>query len=176
MRIVNIKTGADTGGIVLGRRGEHEAAQIVFDVSSLAETCGAGRAVLLAKRAGDEAAYPVNAEQEENTVIWTVTSADTAQAGKGECELFWYVGEALAKSLVYSTFTDRDIGDAGTEPPEPWESWVDEVLQAAQDAEDSAQNAAASAEAAQEAAASVARYVFEHDGNGNITIKEDANG
>lgn len=139
-------------GIVLGRRGENEATQVIFDVSSLISTYGSGTAVLMAKRPPDTAAYPVTVEQDGNTVTWTVTNADTVYQGGGECELFWYVGETLAKSFVYSTSIGKDIGETTEEPPDAYQTWVDnltalgaETAQNATDAAQSASDAAASA-------------------------------
>lgn len=135
MRNVTISVAAGRGGrIALGRRGENEAARIVFDVAELAGLYGDGTAELVATRPGETAPYPVAAERDGSQVIWTVSSADTAFAGHGACELFWYVGDTLAKSVVYGTVVGRDIGDVGEEPPEPYETWVEQVLSAAAEA------------------------------------------
>lgn len=138
--------------IALGRRGENEATQIVFDVSALAGTYGDGTAVLLARRPRDTDAYPVAAEQDGYTVTWTVRDTDTAVAGLGACELFWYVGDALAKSVIFETAVRPDIGQTTEDPPDAYESWVEsltglgaETLAHAQAAAQSAEDAAASA-------------------------------
>jgi len=117
--------------IPLGRRGENEATQVVFDVSQLISTYGEGTAQLAAKLPNDSTPYPVSITQEGNTVTWLVTNADTQAVGNGECEMFWYVGDVLAKSVVYTTVIGRDIGDVGETPPDPYETWVEEVLAAA---------------------------------------------
>lgn len=139
-------------GIVLGRRGENEARQIIFDISSLISTYGPGAATLLAKRPTDTTAYPVTVEQSGTTVTWTVTDVDTAYPGDGQCELYYYVGDTLAKSYVYRTFIGQDIGNASSEPPDAYQTWVDnlttlgaETAQNATDAAQSASDAAASA-------------------------------
>lgn len=154
MKTINIVVGQtpQSYGIVIGRRGENEATQLVFDVSSLISTYGSGTAVLMAKRPTDISAYPVTVTQDGATVTWTVTDADTAYKGRGECELFWYVGDVLAKSVVYRTTIGKDIGTTTEEPPDAYESWVEtltglaaETQQSATDAAQSASDAAASA-------------------------------
>lgn len=133
------------GAIRLGRRGETEATQIIFDVSSLIATYGDGSAVLLAKRPVDTAAYPVTVEQDGNTVTWIVSDADTSYKGQGEAELFWYVGDALAKSIVFTTHIDRDIGATTEEAPDAYQSWVDSLTALGAVTQQNAQDAAASA-------------------------------
>lgn len=73
--------------IMLGRREENEATQVVFDISYFIETFGEGTATLLAKRSKDENAYPVAVTQENETVTWLVSNADTAYQGQGQAEL-----------------------------------------------------------------------------------------
>lgn len=152
MRTVTINVGSKTDRFILGRRGENEATQVVFDVSQLIATYGEGTAQLAATRPSDTTPYPVSITQDGSTVTWLVTNADTQAKGNGECELFWYVGETLAKSVVYTTIVGRDIGDVGTTPPDPYETWLEtlEALAAtttanARDAAESASDAASSA-------------------------------
>ena len=130
MRTITINVGAKTDRFILGRRGENEATLIVFDVSQLIATYGEGTAVLLAKRPTDGSAYPVTVTQDGNTVTWTVTDTDTSYKGQGECELFWYVNNALAKSVVYATVIGRDIGTTTDEVPDPYEAWLDTLTEA----------------------------------------------
>ena len=131
MRIVNVPVDrVPKRHIVLGRRGETETTHIVFDVSPLIALYGDGTAQLAAVRPEEDAPYPVAVTRDGSDVLWTVTNADTACVGCGACELFWYVGGALAKSVVYGTYVGRDIGDVGVEPPEAYETWVERVLAA----------------------------------------------
>lgn len=155
MNTVSVTVGSAAPDIPLGRRGENEATVVIFDVSSLAENYGDGTAVLLAKRAGDSTAYPVTVVQEGNTVTWTVTSADTAYRGLGKCELYWYVGDLLAKTVVYATVVGRDIGETTEDPPDAYETWVASLSELGAETLANAAAAAAAqgaAEAAQEAA------------------------
>ena len=128
MKIINVASNENR--IPIGIRGENEARQIVFDLSWLIETYGQGTAVLLAKRSEDENAYPVTlAEQSGTTLTWTVTDVDTYYVGHGKAELFWYIDNVLAKSIVYSTWTEQDIGTASGEAPDPYEDWVEELTE-----------------------------------------------
>lgn len=42
--------------------------------------------------------------------------------------MFYYVGEALAKSIVWNTVIARDIGTEG-DPPNPYSGWVEQVTE-----------------------------------------------
>ena len=154
MIIQNITVGTGDDTILLGKRGETLATQIRFDITALKETYGDGSATLFAKRNGDEVSYPVATEREGDIVSWTVNNADTAIEGFGRAELFWYVDEALAKSIVYMTQTDPDIGAEG-EAPEPYESWAEQLIEDVtaikDDAKDYADDAKNSADAAEQA-------------------------
>lgn len=155
-------TERSTQNIIIGRRGTYDTEQVVFDVSYLAQTYGSGSAVLMVKRPVDQTAYPATTTQDGDSVTWVITATDTSQKGHGECELFWYVDNALAKSVIYSIAVLRDIGETTEEAPDPYETWVDtltdlgaETLQNAQAAE-TAQGLAEDAQAAAETAQSLA--------------------
>lgn len=154
MEIINV--GTESCRINLGIRGENLARCVVFDLSGFISTYGEGIAVLLAKRSGDTDAYPVsNFVQEGNTLTWNLTDVDTAQARHGKAELFWYVDSVLAKSIVYTTWVQSDIGEATSEAPDPYESWMDSLLSLGAETlanAQAAENAQRLAEAAQTAA------------------------
>lgn len=148
--------------IIIGRRGTRGTEQISFDVSYLIDTFGDGTAVLMVKRPGGDAAYPATTERSENLVVWTVSDTDTSYKGHGECELFWYVDDALAKSVIYAVTILRDIGETTATPPDAYETWIDTLTalgaetlhnaeDAAQSAEDAAQSAADAADAKEDA-------------------------
>jgi hypothetical protein len=142
-------------GIVLGRRGETEATQIIFDVSSLVSAYGDGSAVLMVKRPTDTDAYPAVIERVDDTVVWTITTTETEHKGSGKCELFWYIGEALAKSIVFRTVVMEDIGAVVSDPPDPYESWVDSLTALGAEAQEYARQASISADDAEAAAAQI---------------------
>lgn len=132
MRTVNAKCGAV---IPIGRLGENEATAVVFDVAEWIELFGVGDFTLLHQRSGDPAPYPCSIEHDENTVTWTVTSADLGVQGYGKCELIYTVSDTVAKSVIYTTVTGAAL-TGGAEPPEPWEDWVQRVLAAGQRVDD----------------------------------------
>ena len=157
MKITTLNIGSlpASYGIVLGRRGENEATQINFDVSSLVSTYGDGSAVLMVKRPTDTDAYPAVIERVDDTVVWTITTTETEAKGDGKVELFWYVDEALAKSIVYRTIVLEDIGAVVSDPPDPYESWVDSLTALGAEAQECARQAASSADDAEAAAAQI---------------------
>ena len=114
-------------GILLGRQGENEARQIVFDLTWLIDTFGAGTAVLVHQRSKDGAPYIINAAQSNDKLTWTVSNTDTAYDGWGQAELRWTVNSALAKTLIYKTITIRSI-TAATDIPDPYQSWYDAMI------------------------------------------------
>ena len=155
-------TERSTKNIIIGRRGTYDTEQVVFDVSYLAQTYGSGSAVLMVKRPVDQTAYPATTTQDGDSVTWVITATDTSYKGHGECELFWFVDNALAKSVIYTIAVLRDIGETTEEAPDPYETWVDtltdlgaETLQNAQAAE-TAQGLAEDAQTAAETAQGLA--------------------
>ena len=141
MQIINITVGQPNQTIKLGRRGENEVTKVVFDVSYFVETFGEGSAVLFAKRSNDTEAYPVAITTNENEVTWIVNNADTQYVGQGKAELFWYIDEQLAKSEVYLTWTDKDIGASSSTPPEPQQAWTEQLIEDINELLDEAESA-----------------------------------
>lgn len=127
--------------LVLGRRGEHLARCITFDVRDWQTTYGEGIVQLLVQRKGDEAAYPCVVTVQDGMARWAVKTVDVAVPGSGSAELQYRVGDTVVKSELYRTLTMEALGEAGPVPPEPERDWVDSILQAACDAQQSAQDA-----------------------------------
>lgn len=115
--------------IDLGRRGEHLARQIVFDLAEWQMLYGNGKAELLAQLPGSETPYPCPVAIDQKYLIWQIRNADTQNVGKGKCELFYYVGDRLVKSVIFQTLVKESLSEAG-EAPEPYRAWTDEVLSA----------------------------------------------
>ena len=124
---------AGNGVLDLGRAGENQVRRILFDLTPFAKTYGEGEALLFAQRADDNGHYPVLTALDDHYLVWTVSSADTAQSGFGSCELHWMVGEALAKSEIYSTHVSQSQGGDEVDPPDPGAPWYQQW--AAKDAE-----------------------------------------
>lgn len=122
--------------IKLGRRGENQARKVVFDVlGKWREGYGEGVASLIVQRNGDAQPYPVTVTEDDGTLVWLVSSVDTAVAGEGAAELRYTVGDTIVKSQIYKTRVRETLEDSGETPPPGYQSWVDEVLRAAADAE-----------------------------------------
>ena len=154
MRIVNVLVWQPYNEILqLGIRGENEATEIRFNIASLIREYGEGTVVVMARRFEDASAYPVVANRDGKIVTWVVSDIDTAIAGSGKCELFYYVGSTLAKTVSYDTVVEDDIGEAVDEAPDAIGTWVDtltalgvETLRNADQAAQSAADAEAAAE------------------------------
>lgn len=109
--------------IKLGHTGENEAVRVAFSLVPFKEEFPGGRPALLVKPPKGGNAYPVALTVEGDTVYWTVTAADTAVAGFGQCELQWYAGDTLAKSDKFDFWVVQAL-EAGAEPPdEPSKRW-----------------------------------------------------
>lgn len=136
------------GANIIGRRGENEAVRLLFPISPWKEQFGDGGTFqLVAQRHNDAAPYPVAIEVDDRYVYWTVNAADTAVVGNGTCELYYFIDDVLAKSVIYITLVFESMDEPG-EAPEPQIAWLEQVLGYATDAEVAAVDAAASATAA----------------------------
>ena len=117
----------DTRTIVIGRVGENEAAQVVWPglLAKWRGLYGEGTVQLAVRRPLDKLPYPVVCAADGDNVTWTVSAADTAQNGTGECELSYLVGDTVAKSQTWATMILRSLtGDEPGEPPEdPAKAW-----------------------------------------------------
>ena len=105
--------------IILGRCGENNVRQIRINIQGLIDKFGEGNAILVHKRSQDENPYPVPVVREGNEIVWTVSETDTAYAGVGQCEIRWYVNDALAKTSVYKTIVKESLA-SGTMPEGDW--------------------------------------------------------
>ncbi len=157
--------------IPLGRRWEHNATRIVFDVSAWVKAFGAGSVRLLHQRQNDAAPYPVSVTRTDadgtpnaqtgTLVLWDVSRTDTAQKCQyGKAELRYYAGTEgaetfLAKSEIYKTVVLDALGGSLADAPESEGDWlatllgfvgnVDSQSEAAQGAAENAQSSAADA-------------------------------
>lgn len=113
--------------IKLGHTGENKALRVAFSLAPFEEAFPGGRPVLLIQRRGDTQAYPAPLTVEGDTAYWTVTAADTAIAGRGQCELQWYSEDVLVKSDKFC-FVVMQALETGAEPPEdPSKPWFESV-------------------------------------------------
>lgn len=109
--------------IPLGRQGENNVLTVQFDVNGWAEEYGDGSFELLHERCMDTAPYECPISVADNIVSWVVRNVDTAYVGRGEAELIYTVGGAVAKSVIYGTSTLRSI-DGDAEFPDPYDDWL----------------------------------------------------
>ena len=125
---VNIKTSpcADPK-ILIGRQAENNAIKVVFDLSFLIQNFGEGTAVLVHQRTKDNAPYIVTTQQDGSTLSWNVSNIDTAYVGVGQAELRWTVGNTLAKTIIYKTWTVKSI-TADEVMPDEYQSWYDAMI------------------------------------------------
>lgn len=125
---VSIST-AESGAkkVRLGKQGENGVRKIIFDLQSMVNRYGDGLATLVFQRNGDTAPYVVTATREENSLVWIVSSTDTAKAGPGRAEIRWFVDGALAKTVIFATETIASIVE-DTEMPDVMQTWYDQMV------------------------------------------------
>lgn len=153
--------------ILIGRQAENNAIKVVFDLSFLIQNFGEGTAVLVHQRTKDNAPYIVTTIQDGSTLSWNVSNIDTAYVGVGQAELRWTVGDTLAKTIIYKTWTVKSI-TADEVMPDEYQSWYDAMIEyidqlkvdsdarLAEAVEDARQSATSAAESATSAAESSA--------------------
>lgn len=118
--------------IMLGKQGENLAREVIFDVSGVRAEFGDGAFRLSAKRPGEADAYPATVTETGDTVVWTLTGADTQNAGRGQCELAYYAGETRLKTWTYDTAIARSL--TGSPKTDPYDEFLDEVNRLAAEA------------------------------------------
>ena len=148
MRIINVTDGMTS--ILLGRMGENEATQVVWDVSDWLEEYPGAAIALINQVPNSNEEYPVViSAPEDGKVKWTVGGAELLVEGYGNCTLEAVVGNTVAKKHIWRTRILPGMGQPG-EAPDPWDSWITEFARMtgeAQDAEEDAEEAAEDAEA-----------------------------
>lgn len=151
----------------LGRQGENLARAVAFDISTWQASWPDAVFSLIAIRPGETLPYVAVTHVDGHTLVWPLTSADTAIAGRGQLELRAMCGERLLKSATASTVIAESLTGESSDPPEPSVDWVNTVLQAATDAKDSADKAAATL-ADVKVTAEDARQNIEDAGNAQV--------
>ena len=135
--------------IIIGEVGENLAESCTIDYSAWVEEYGEGNLRIRAIREGDAEPYPVaNVETADGVATWTYTAADTAVKGFGEVQVLYYVGDVLAKSRVWKTYTYRSLNTSSEEVPDPYVDWLNAVERIGGQVEADAEAASASADSA----------------------------
>lgn len=150
VKVENCKT------LFIGRRGENEVTEVVFDFSEWQTEFGNGVIDLFVKRNGDSAAYPVVLSVDGTVATWLVTATDTNVADYGKAEYVYTVNGKIAKSAVFTFYVAEDIGQASGEAPDPYEDWIETLTGLGTETQLNAQAAEQSANDAAESAASAA--------------------
>lgn len=143
---------AAKGPIYIGRAGEHQATEVVFDIGRWKTMYGPGSVQLIARRSCEQTVYPVPLRIDGNLAIWTITEADTAISGcSGSCELS-YLSEtgAIIKSSTWQTYVKPSLDGEMTDPPEAADTWLDELRRGVAEVEEHAETAAQKAAEAEE--------------------------
>lgn len=135
------------GTIPLGYSGENEVREIRIDIAPYVRRWPELEPALVARRPGESEVYPCNARREGDVMVWTVTTGDTAIAGRGEVRLHMVDGAGrIGKSAIAGTRIDGGMeGEEMDTPPEAAQPWVNDVLDAAKRAEEAAERAEAAA-------------------------------
>ena len=142
--------------LFIGRRGENEVTEVVFDFSEWQAEFGNGVIDLFVKRNGDSAAYPVVLSVDGTVATWLVSATDTNVADYGKAEYVYTVNGKIAKSAVFTFYVAEDIGQASGEAPDPYEDWIETLTGLGTETQLNAQAAEQSANDAAESAASAA--------------------
>jgi len=128
--------------ITLGRAGENQAQEILFDISGWEASFGPGSVSLLVRRPGDQEPYPVTLTVTDGIASWVVSNLDTASPGFGQAELIYLVDDKVVASRVWQTFVANSLLASSTDPTaDPWAEYVATVTRAAAEAQAAAQKA-----------------------------------
>lgn len=123
----------------IGRSGTNDVTAVCIDVRSpLARYPGAAFAVRLENPRG--VTYDAaQVDMTDGRLTWTVTEADTAEAGEGRIQIIMYGPDGeIDKSARGRTIIRHSLGTGGT-PPDPVRSWLDAAQQTVQRAEAAAE-------------------------------------
>ena len=122
-------TSTKTFTINLGRQGENDITEIVFDYSGLVEEYGEGTLSCIVQRKKTDDPYPTILTVDNHMATWSVSSTDTAYAGTGKIQLSYMVDEQIKKSIIYKTKVEPSILPTSEEPPEPIKNYLDQMVE-----------------------------------------------
>ena len=146
---MNYNVNNENERIIIGEVGENLAESCTIDYSAWVEEYGEGNLRIRAIREGDAEPYPVaSVETADGVATWTYTAADTAVKGFGEVQVLYYVGDVLAKSRVWKTYTYKSLNPSSEEVPDPYADWLNAVERIGGQVEADAEAASASADSA----------------------------
>lgn len=139
--------------ILLGRPGERDTREIVFDLKDWINDHGEGYAQLAVHRHGEEDHYLVPLIREGRTAVWRVTEADVAVPGQGgECELSWNSKDGtFVKSETWRTTVLEALNGEQIDAPDTAKAWLDAAREQAAEVQRNAERAEAAADRAENA-------------------------
>lgn len=140
--------------IVLGRIGEHDMREVVFDIRDWLNDYDEGYAQLAVHRHGEENYYLVPLIREKGTVVWRVAAADVGVVGSGgECELSWLSNNgAFIKSTTWRTTVLDALNGGQVDVPDVSKAWLDAARELAGETQHAADEAIEAVGRAEEAA------------------------
>lgn len=179
-------TSTKTFTINLGRQGENDITEIVFDYSGLVEEYGEGTLSCIVQRKKTDDPYPTILTADNHMATWSVSSTDTAYAGTGKIQLSYMVDEQIKKSIIYKTKVEPSILPTSEEPPEPIKNYLDQMVEIGTQVHADAESVSGLASEITETATSAVNTInakeeqvlqdlsalitFSDDGDGNISI------
>lgn len=121
--------------LMLGRQGEYNVTEFVFDLSDLHDAVGDGIAVLLHyPYRGEPYIVPADqgdtgdaAEQDGTTLTWKIGQLATLYKGEGIAVVSWVTESGLKKSHRYKTKVSRSIEDSVEEITDVQQSYIDQM-------------------------------------------------
>lgn len=121
--------------LMLGRQGEYNVTEFVFDLSDLHDAVGDGIAVLLHyPYRGEPYIVPADqgdtgdaAEQDGTTLTWKIGQLATLYKGEGVAVVSWVTESGLKKSHRYKTKVSRSIEDSVEEITDVQQSYIDQM-------------------------------------------------
>lgn len=135
--------------IEIGRQGEYNVRQVVFDLSAIAEAVGPGTATIIHYPI-DGAPYTVPAvagesydvaEQDGNTLTWTIGQLATQHKNNGVAVVTWTTAAGLKKSRRFKTKCQPSIEVSDVEQAAQ-QAYIDQMATIAADIAGSVQEAA----------------------------------
>lgn len=136
--------------ILLGRQGERNTRQVVFDLNDWINDYGEGYAQLAVRRPGEDNYYLVPVLREESAAVWEVSAADVGVAGQsGECELSWHSDDgAFVKSQTWRTAVLEALNGDEVDAPDVSQAWLDAARELAAETQRAAEEAKSAAKEA----------------------------
>lgn len=122
---VDLSTG-EALNLPIGRQGENNVTQVIFDFSALKTEFGSGTLSLSVKRPKEYVPYAQTMTVSGTNATWLVNETDTGNFGCGEIQLTYTVSGKVAKTVIYKYTVLRSIGADG-EYPIPGQTWQEEM-------------------------------------------------